>query len=890
MAVKDSKLFKGYLEGINYFHKYPQKSSVRISDGKIIWKKPMLKVLRFILIPYRKFTEDEEFIKQLYLNQNRDLTLKHLLLKPEPIIPEPMHETFAATTQLPENQQEQAQNQWVEKLIGTQEKEPPSPPISKTENLPQEQSASQLAEQKPTAPAQPAVSPTPAVTPMVTVAASLPVTTPSPPLPQQAQTQPAAVIKTVESATKEAVTNAAKDLGVEAGIKVQRFTRLAPSKMLSSLVNTIKSAFGQKPSSSPAPSTPSSTAQPNYVMKNGIPHLQNASGRLVPTMSGAAVAVSTWEDFQPFKGLATNQTTPSQSFLGNLPKAAGNLFKNIGRSTPIQNAVSGVLIRTQKIIYRYATPEVVGSLVTGTIGGILGYSATHTVQGAGIGAAVGGSAVPAIKSRLGKAALKAAGKGALKAAQLGSGPVGWATLLLDSKTIYTLVKWAMYAVFFLIFGIPIFIMINKSSSLVGPGSKLFGGFSTPSSGPYIPGSDNINSCKFTYQGKQFSIPSNTLRSLMTEVSAKTGVPASVLAGVAMHESNDFTSNAQDSHDAFFNRNFNGVDCYPHFPTSPTGALGLMQIQTPPNLKPQKAPDYNPAAVDLDGIKTGLGFLGRDLSTLKTSDYCDIKTNLYLGAGVLISKNGGKAPTTAEEVKSSVCAYYGSCTYGSYNYGEEVANDFNSCSSFSTPQLSPPAGDLRLAIQNQFGIAFDNSSGFNNGVLSWAWEALVRANAATNFFPLLRQKGLINITLISTVGHTGGNTVSLSSSVLASKDLFEQNLIHELGHIIHGTRGNATYSTQQAVAQDGSYISGYAQGATADPSVACNSANSGETQVQLDEDFAESVSYYINTKIHEQNYSKNNACPPRLKNINPFASGKYPAHLRYIKSVLGGNNF
>lgn len=235
----------------------------------------------------------------------------------------------------------------------------------------------------------------------------------------------------------------------------------------------------------------------------------------------------------------------------------------------------------------------------------------------------------------------------------------------------------------------IFFMIFFMGMLSGTGGTTPTGEAAPiSTSPTTGSGGDISSCKFNYQGNKYEIPSSTLRGLITEVAGKTGVPASVLAGVAMHEGPAFTPKALDSHDAFQNKGFSGIDCLPHFPTSDTGALGLMQVQTPENLKPQNAKNYNPAAVSLDGIKRGLAFLGRDISSLATQDFCDIRTNIYLGAGVLISKNGGIPPTTADQVKNAVCGYYGSpCTYNGFNYGDEVKSDFENCQSQSP--VTPP---------------------------------------------------------------------------------------------------------------------------------------------------------------------------------------------------------
>lgn len=204
--------------------------------------------------------------------------------------------------------------------------------------------------------------------------------------------------------------------------------------------------------------------------------------------------------------------------------------------------------------------------------------------------------------------------------------------------------------------------------------------------PATTGLGGVAFCDFTYRGKSVAIKSERLKNLFEEVSGLTGVPASVLASVAVHESPVFTLQADDLHDAFANTGLSGTDCLPHFPTSPTGALGLMQIQAPANLKPQNAPNYNPNAYSKEGVEIGLKFLNRSLNSLTTRDFCDLRTNIILGAGVLIAKNGGTPPTTGSEVKEAVCRYYGQCEYGIYNYGDEVQGDFENCQAPSSSQL------------------------------------------------------------------------------------------------------------------------------------------------------------------------------------------------------------
>ncbi|MCR4306216.1 MAG: hypothetical protein NUV73_03985, partial [Candidatus Daviesbacteria bacterium] len=259
-------------------------------------------------------------------------------------------------------------------------------------------------------------------------------------------------------------------------------------------------------------------------------------------------------------------------------------------------------------------------------------------------------------------------------------------------------KWALAAslMFMLIFGM----LVTGNGTGVPSGEAA----------PLPPGSTtDLNTCKFTRNGVATQIPSSRLNTLFNEVAAKTGVPAAALASLAMHESSVFTSTAKDDHDAFGNTNTTNTTGCTHFgltglglSSSPTGALGLMQIQ--PSKKVHdiiaasgKIPSFeNVGAYSADGVERGAQFIGKTADTLTLQDFCDIKTSVYLAAGVLISKNGGRPPTTGKEINKSVCGYYGACQYGIYNYGDEAETDFKNCK--PAGGTSPaPAGPIGFSL-------------------------------------------------------------------------------------------------------------------------------------------------------------------------------------------------
>lgn len=209
---------------------------------------------------------------------------------------------------------------------------------------------------------------------------------------------------------------------------------------------------------------------------------------------------------------------------------------------------------------------------------------------------------------------------------------------------------------------------------------------------------SITSCKFIQQGVSYRVGSSKLQSLFEEAAAKSGVPSSLLAAIAMQETTNFTAQARDDNPLFSATDFPGNGCEPYsrdIPASVTGALGLMQIQPPSNISTYGT-NYRADAADLEGIKIGLSFLGRDPSSLTKNDFCNIRTNIYLAAGVIINKNRGKAPTTADEARAIACSYMGACQVGTYSYADEIRQSFEAC---KTQPVEATAGTSECLIAN-----------------------------------------------------------------------------------------------------------------------------------------------------------------------------------------------
>lgn len=424
-----------------------------------------------------------------------------------------------------------------------------------------------------------------------------------------------------------------------------------------------------------------------------------------------------------------------------------------------------------------------------------------------------------------------------------------------------------------------------------------------------------SSCKFTRSGAANPIKSSKLIALFQEVASKSGVPAPVLASVAMHEQPNFVITADDNHDAFGNTGItNAVGCT-HFGligsglgSSTTGALGLMQVQPPKAIQDQisaatagKVPPFDGLnAYSEPGVTLGASLVGKTPDQLTLQDFCDVRTSIYLGAGVLLSKNSGQPPTTSREVRDSVCRYFGGnpnspnyCKYPSppdtsayqYNYGEEARADFNNCQVFSYSAANAPPADadfqkLHDNILTQFKINFNSSFSYN--YLKWAWEKLWQASN-TNFSRLINPNNVV--ISVNPIGddsslneQTGPSSISMRLRSRSTKQPYPEQLfkiifIHELGHIIEQNNASKKSELQNIISQEGSItnFSGHSDVCVGD--------------INLNEDFAETFAYYLNPDIPEQSLGIGPQCEPPLPAVPPFQRNK-PLHQKFAADLLG----
>lgn len=432
--------------------------------------------------------------------------------------------------------------------------------------------------------------------------------------------------------------------------------------------------------------------------------------------------------------------------------------------------------------------------------------------------------------------------------------------------------------------------------LFGIGAGLIGGLTgTTPTGEASPiggggtGAD-ISSCKFTRsdQGLPAQFKSSTLLGYIQEASQKSSIPPVVLAAFIRVES---PSSSNMSNDQIINY---AASCTP----SPTGALGIMQIQPPGTTSARGDP-----ASCVDCIDAGAKLVGKTAASMTTQDYCDPKTNIIVGAGWILKKmsklgygDGTKWEAGWTNNKIAIAAlvntYYGCLKYGSaddtntpcadpgrkYSYADDVSTSIQNCQAAApgaVPVL-PLGADYTAEIFKNFHINFVQGK-FTENHLKWAWEILSQAKTiAPNFFNLV---GTVTADTRSGIGERSGNTIFFSTdsnSFFSKSDEsgFKVLLIHELGHVIRGNPGSTQQRydqlLQQAIDKDRGYLTGYGQNP-------CTGTSA------VDEDFAETVAYYINRGTPE----KNLACGSKSSdNLNPLYSGRYPNHLSFIQSILG----
>lgn len=128
MAVRDARLFRLLFEpygAIARFHDNPNLNFV-VMGNYFIAKRPVLRLVRFLLPIYRAYEDDNQLVDVLFkqidpsdINRVKDFNIRRLLSdQTEPILSDKTHtELEAINNQQDPQQKEQAQNIWVNSLV-----------------------------------------------------------------------------------------------------------------------------------------------------------------------------------------------------------------------------------------------------------------------------------------------------------------------------------------------------------------------------------------------------------------------------------------------------------------------------------------------------------------------------------------------------------------------------------------------------------------------------------------------------------------------------------------------------------------------------------------------------------------------------------------------------
>ncbi|OGE70804.1 hypothetical protein A2617_01835 [Candidatus Daviesbacteria bacterium RIFOXYD1_FULL_41_10] len=382
------------------------------------------------------------------------------------------------------------------------------------------------------------------------------------------------------------------------------------------------------------------------------------------------------------KETVTPTQTPSQIESAEVPVLRGS--PGFQMPSFVKNLASGAKILARKLIVKFAP-----NIFSGTIGGLVG-SALFGVRGSLVGAGIGlvfpnalknsvlrgflGASTKAVVGTGTKAAGAAAVRSGLLAAGAGGGPVGWvATIgvtLATSKTVRNVVIGIIGGLFIL----PLILGLNKQLAFFPPPGAVETAVLPP--GYLPPGSSepssDISSCQFVrsdHSPKGASYQSTQLLAYFQEASNLTGIPPALLAAFMRVESPGLTSYPDEA--------LSRYQCA----ESPTGALGVMQIQ------PAGTVGHSPG-----GVAQGAKLLGLTYNNLTRADFCDIRTSIIMGAGFMLYKMGVTSWDPAwtgdkQMIDKLVTGYYGCLNYGGgdptkctgpYNYGDDVWESIQNC--------------------------------------------------------------------------------------------------------------------------------------------------------------------------------------------------------------------
>lgn len=366
-----------------------------------------------------------------------------------------------------------------------------------------------------------------------------------------------------------------------------------------------------------------------------------------------------------------------------------------GLISPLKNAASSSGIFFQRNIGKFLTPQTLATGATTVLGGIVGGGLTGGSPMGVFAGAVGGASVPSfIKSGAAGPILSKAGNGATNFLSNFSGNISGPRFnprFRGSGALKGFGTGKKVALAFALFGL--FFGLFLIAGVVSPDNTP-----TSEASPTTPA--DLASCKFTRGDRNpaaLSYQSPKLLGYFQEAAKITTVPAVILASIARVESPSAVSLTDES--------LSSLGC----PRSPTGALGLMQIQ-PPGTRGGFS----------QGVELGASFLGKSLDQLTEADFCDARTSIILSAGFILKKlqlgygigDGTKWDSSwnnnQEVIYKVASGYYGCLEYGGgdptkcsgpYNYGADIWTSIQSCQpgpNIASSAIPSGVGGARIA--------------------------------------------------------------------------------------------------------------------------------------------------------------------------------------------------
>lgn len=276
--------------------------------------------------------------------------------------------------------------------------------------------------------------------------------------------------------------------------------------------------------------------------------------------------------------------------------------------------------------------------------------------------------------------------------------------------------------------------INQTNSLFPPYQVAEAAPLSPYSGGE---GEDISQCKFfrtkeDLQGASFK--SKLLLSYFQEASNLTKIPTEVLAAFTRVESPNSVNLSDEEIQALGTP----AKC----PRSPTGALGIMQIQ------PKGTTGHAAEAVT-----NGAKLVGLNYESLTELDYCDSRKSVIMGAGFLLKKMSYRNPSInfpglgdgtiwdpawtndKKAIEGLVSGYYGCLIYGGpnplkcegpQNYAEDVWRSIQSCepipvTTTASSTYTPGGGSGLISCPVNSGTITTGSKEITSGHCSPSYE-------------------------------------------------------------------------------------------------------------------------------------------------------------------------